>query len=114
MIFFPIIFNPFRAKERRHKPETCEIQPNSSQNFKKKKNRHSTSLYLHIRKDKDRIFTVNGGAEEDQAVVQVLAVTLQSDLGIVGEFEVEGVAARLEGAEVEGVGGLEGEVVEQD
>lgn len=61
-----------------------------------------------------RELTLGGRTEEDEAVVQVLAVPLEADLGVVGELEVEVVAAGLEGAEVEGVGRLDGQVVEQD
>lgn len=58
--------------------------------------------------------TLGRGAEEDEAVVEVLAVALEADLGVVGELEVEVVAAGLEGPEVEGVRRLGGQVVEQD
>ena len=61
-----------------------------------------------------KYLTFNGGAEEDQGIVEILAVALQGDLGIIGEFEVEVEATWFEGIEVQGVRRLDGEMVEED
>jgi len=52
---------------------------------------------------RDRELTIDGRSEDDEAIVQELAVTLQGDLWIIGELEFEVVSARLEGAEEERV-----------
>ena len=58
--------------------------------------------------------TLGGGAKQDQAIVLVLAVTVEADLGIIGELKIEVESAGLKGVEEDGVRGFEGEVVEQD
>lgn len=58
--------------------------------------------------------TVRNGGEENKTVVQVLAVTLEGEVGVVGKLEIEVEAAGAEGLEEDGVGGLDGEVIQQD
>lgn len=58
--------------------------------------------------------TIDGRRKEDQGVVAVEAVSLQGDLGIIGELEIELEASRLEGLEEQGMGGFDGEVVKQN
>ena len=62
----------------------------------------------------DRELTIDGRSEDDEAIVQELAVTLQGDLGIIGELEFEVVSARLKGTEEERVRRFDGKVVEKD
>lgn len=57
---------------------------------------------------------MGGRREENEAVVQVLAIALEREGGVVGEFEVEIEAAGDERVEEDGVRGLEREVVEED
>ena len=58
--------------------------------------------------------TIDGRREQNESIVQVLSVSLQAELGIVGELEVEIEAARLQGLEEQGVRRSESEIVEQD
>lgn len=58
--------------------------------------------------------TFCGGGEQDEALVKVLAVALEGELGVVGELEVEIEAPGLERGEEEGVGGPDGEIVDED
>lgn len=61
-----------------------------------------------------KLLTFDGGAEEDQGIVKILAVVLQSDIWIIGEFEFQVETTWFEGNEVEGVWRLDGEVVEEN
>jgi len=65
------------------------------------------------RKGKEQI-TWGGGGEEHEAVVEVLAVAVERELGVVGEAEVEIEPARLERAEEGRVRRPHGQVVQQD
>jgi hypothetical protein len=54
-----------------------------------------------------------GGGEEHEAVVEVLAVAVERELGVVGEAEVEIEPARLEGTEEGRMRGPHRQVVQQ-
>ena len=57
---------------------------------------------------------LHGGCEDDEVVVQLLAELLQGQAGVVGYLEGEVEALVGEGAEIDGVGLLDGEVLEED
>lgn len=64
--------------------------------------------------EKSGKLTFNGGAKQNQAIVEVLSVSLERDFGVIGELEIEIEAARLERVEEDRVGGFEGEIVEKN
>ena len=48
--------------------------------------------------------TFGGGSEQNETVVQVLAIALETEIGIVSKLEIEVEAARFERLEENGVG----------
>lgn len=58
--------------------------------------------------------TLNCWTEQDKPVVQILSISLEGDLRVIRELEIELVSARGEGLEVEGVRRLDSQVVHED
>jgi hypothetical protein len=76
--------------------------------------RHHRSDLREARKTGDEQLTRGGGGEEHEAVVEVLPVAVERELGVVGEAEVKIEAARLERAEEGRVRGPHSQVVQED
>lgn len=56
--------------------------------------------------------TFNCWGKQDQCIVEIASISLQGDLGVIGELEIEVETSRLEGLEEQRMGRFDGEVIE--